>query len=447
MSSLFEKIKNVFLYASLDKTTFRDAQNDFRRSNLLLLKGLSAIGTVVFLVMAFTSPSVDELSSFNNFYLAAAIFCGLILLFSASFGEKLPKIVMPLVYICEAALYAIGIILGSMLATNEPAVAFIVILIVLPQLFCGRPIVSSLITIAAAAAYIISASINKAPALAQLDVVDVICYGLLSMVLGTILTCSKATGVRNTIRLAESERRLSEALDHAENVNRSKISFLSNISHEIRTPLTAIIGFTTLAKKENLTGKTAEYIDKIDLSGRQLLEQVDRIVNEKEIETGEGGEDRGKTAPDTDTKKTLPEESDSGLAVPELIGKNVLLVEDNEINCEIATTLLEELGLVVDTADDGTVALEKAAKAKKGDYELILMDIRMPIMDGYEATRRIRALNSPIASVPIIALSACAYDEEKQRSIESGMNEHITKPIDVAVLKDVLCRYLLTDNK
>ena len=127
---------------------------------------------------------------------------------------------------------------------------------------------------------------------------------------------------------------------------------------------------------------------------------------------------------------------------PSFSGRRILLVEDNKINQMIAQKVLEKAGFEVDIADDGTVAVEKVRGASPGQYDLILMDIPMPIMNGYEATRRIRALDSPLAGIPIIALSANALEEDKQNSLESGMNDHVGKPFDVQQLLELLRSYL-----
>lgn len=120
-------------------------------------------------------------------------------------------------------------------------------------------------------------------------------------------------------------------------------------------------------------------------------------------------------------------------------GKKILLVEDNELNQEIAVEILGETGFVIDVADDGEVAVEKMKEAQPGQYDLILMDIQMPKMNGYEATRQIRAMDNPdIASIPIIAMTANAFDEDKKEALNAGMNGHIAKPIDIPVLLEVL---------
>ena len=122
-----------------------------------------------------------------------------------------------------------------------------------------------------------------------------------------------------------------------------------------------------------------------------------------------------------------------------LKGKRILVVEDNEINLEIESEILRELGVNVDSAPDGKVAVEKMQAALPEEYALILMDIQMPVMDGREATRAIRSLENPsLANIPIVALSANAYDSDKRESIAAGMDAHLTKPLDVNELVNTL---------
>lgn len=124
-------------------------------------------------------------------------------------------------------------------------------------------------------------------------------------------------------------------------------------------------------------------------------------------------------------------------------GKKILLVEDNEINQEIALEILRSAGFVMDVADDGVVAVEMMKAAHPGQYDLILMDIQMPVMNGYEATRQIRALESPeLSNIPIIAMTANAFDEDRKAAFEAGMNGHVAKPIDVPNLMEVLGKIL-----
>lgn len=123
------------------------------------------------------------------------------------------------------------------------------------------------------------------------------------------------------------------------------------------------------------------------------------------------------------------------VADPAFAGMRLLVVEDNELNMEITTTVLEEAGFVVDQAVNGQAALEKIATAAPGQYALVLMDIQMPVMDGYEATRRIRALPDPAkAQIPIVAMTANAFAEDRENALAAGMNEHIAKPFDIHTL-------------
>ena len=126
----------------------------------------------------------------------------------------------------------------------------------------------------------------------------------------------------------------------------------------------------------------------------------------------------------------------------DLNGRTILLVEDNELNREITTAILEEFGCRIIEADDGEMAVEKMKSASEGDVDLVFMDIQMPGIDGYEATRQIRALETPVSRIPIIAMTANAFEEDRQEALNAGMNEHISKPIDVAELKRILARFL-----
>ena len=126
-------------------------------------------------------------------------------------------------------------------------------------------------------------------------------------------------------------------------------------------------------------------------------------------------------------------------------GKKVLLVEDNELNREIATALLEEIGISVNSVEDGTDAVERMNEVDDDRYDLIFMDIQMPKMDGYMATREIRTLkNNKKANIPIIAMTANAFEEDRKKAFKAGMNAHITKPIDIETILAVLDQVLGT---
>lgn len=127
-------------------------------------------------------------------------------------------------------------------------------------------------------------------------------------------------------------------------------------------------------------------------------------------------------------------------------GKRILLAEDNELNAEIAIAILEEAGFLVDRAEDGILCVDMLEKAAPGYYDLILMDIQMPNMDGYKATQTIRSFSDPVkAGITIIAMTANAFEEDRRNAFRVGMNGHIAKPIRVEKLLSVLAECLIQD--
>ena len=124
-------------------------------------------------------------------------------------------------------------------------------------------------------------------------------------------------------------------------------------------------------------------------------------------------------------------------------GKCILLVEDNELNSEIAVEILNEYGFLVDTAENGAEAVEKVKNSKPGNYDLVLMDVQMPVMNGYEATKQIRALDNPaLAGITILAMTANAFDEDKKKALECGMDGFLSKPIVIEELISILQKNL-----
>ena len=126
-----------------------------------------------------------------------------------------------------------------------------------------------------------------------------------------------------------------------------------------------------------------------------------------------------------------------------LCGTRILLTEDNDLNAEIATELLQEEGCTVDRAKDGVECVDMLEKAANGTHQLILMDVQMPVMNGYDATKKIRRMDDPQkANIPIVAMTANAFSEDKQVALDAGMNDHIAKPINMSVLVPTLRKYL-----
>ena len=140
---------------------------------------------------------------------------------------------------------------------------------------------------------------------------------------------------------------------------------------------------------------------------------------------------------------TQPKHSAVPIDHERLRGKRILLAEDNDLNAEIAVALLNEEGIIVDHVPDGVQCVERVERCEAGYYDLILMDVQMPSLDGYHTTEKIRRLSDKTkASVPIIAMTANAFSEDRLKAISSGMNDHIAKPIDMNVLISVLLKYI-----
>ena len=123
-------------------------------------------------------------------------------------------------------------------------------------------------------------------------------------------------------------------------------------------------------------------------------------------------------------------------------GKRILLAEDNDLNWEIAEDLLSEAGFALERAENGQICVEKFEQSEPGYFDVVLMDIRMPVMNGYDAAKNIRALTRKDANLPIIAMTADAFSDDIQRCLDCGMNEHVAKPIDVSRLTQLLKKYL-----
>ena len=394
----------------------------------------------------------------------------------------------------------------------------------------------------------------------------------------------------------ENRRKLEEALAMAQSANKSKTAFLFNMSHDIRTPMNAIMGFTSMAKRNiGNSEKAMDYLNKIDLSGQQLLLLINQVLEMSRIESGrtefdckpvnlkeryeaivtivsEQAREKGlnfnhrlsgithchlladdakmsqitmnitgnaikytpsggtidfsleetecdrrgyarfvMTVQDTgigmskefqkvlfepftrEKSSTVSRIQGTGLglsivkslleltggkievssepgkgtrfdvtvdfkidscspetAVPvlksgtgSLKGRRVLLVEDNALNREIARFILEDMGLQVEEAEDGDIAVrmieQQFAKGEYDRYDYILMDIQMPVMDGYEATRRIRKTDSQAGvHIPVLAMTANAFEEDRQNAMAAGMDGHLAKPIDTTKLQEML---------
>ncbi|MBQ1469217.1 MAG: response regulator, partial [Schwartzia sp.] len=144
--------------------------------------------------------------------------------------------------------------------------------------------------------------------------------------------------------------------------------------------------------------------------------------------------------------KRIPHQKKNELNTPErhdFTGSHILIAEDNALNLEIATMLLTDVGIEVTPATDGQIVIDKFTASSEGTFDLILMDIQMPVHNGYEAAEEIRRSSHPQAkTIPIVAMTANAFDEDVKHARASGMNDHLAKPIDVTKLYNTLARYL-----
>lgn len=214
----------------------------------------------------------------------------------------------------------------------------------------------------------------------------------------------------------DKQKELKEALHQAEAANQAKDSFLSHMSHDLRTPINGILGLLDMLEMEN-----------------------DSQV-ESELGVGSTFTIRVPIKIDYETHR----KSQSEDYAKNLVGKKALLVEDNKINMMIAECFLEKANVAIVKAENGKKALDLFKQSSENEFDFVLMDVMMPVMNGLEATSAIRALDREDAKkVPIVAVSANAFPEDVKKGFEAGMTEYIAKPLDRELLYETVSRFLL----
>ena len=253
-------------------------------------------------------------------------------------------------------------------------------------------------------------------------------------------TKEKVVVARSNISIAvQEEQRRQEALESAllkaELANASKSAFMSRINRDLRTPLDAIMGFAELSEDIDDVGELKKNLCKIKDSSSFLLE----VINDMLLEGATA--DNMTTAEQLESRKKSLSEYNEILGVS-LKGKQILLCEDHPLNAEVARKNLEKEGCHVIHAWNGIDALKIFSDSREHYFDAILMDVQMPLLDGISTTKKIRKMKRTDNSVPIVAMTASAYDTDIEACLGAGMDDHLAKPIDKDLLFQVLRRLM-----
>ena len=229
-----------------------------------------------------------------------------------------------------------------------------------------------------------------------------------------------------------------------EEENPSRLAHIFSMSHDVRTPLNLILGYADLAEKyRGDPQRLQRYLQNIRYAGEYLLLVIDRLMH---VARGGAQADAALPFHADEIEKAFESMPFAPALLPvrcDFAGKRVLLAEDIALNRELLFELLRPTGAETEFAEDGCICLQKLCAAPEGYYDLILMDVQMPNLDGIETTRRIRALeNEKKRSIPIVAMTANVYEADRRAALGAGMNEFLEKPIVVDKLYETLRRYL-----
>lgn len=252
--------------------------------------------------------------------------------------------------------------------------------------------------------------------------IPLILYFVLWLALGISVDCMCVTVSLSLLFMIEFVELV--YLNTCEKIN-AKTSVLFDISRDTRNLMNAIIGYTSIARK-NISDKARVMgcLGKVERSCELLLNQVSENIEGYTSSEGE---------------KVTYAKSEVGRLFVSLKGRRVLLVDDNDFNREIIKDILEDAGIFVDEAENGSIAVNLLKLSWPGDYDFVLMDIQMPEMDGYTATQIIRNFQDrELAHIPIIAMTADAFEGDKRKALETGMDSYIAKPVKAEALLNIL---------
>ncbi len=239
-------------------------------------------------------------------------------------------------------------------------------------------------------------------------------------------------------RVKQRTRQLEAASAAAGMAQRAKTAFLHNVSHDMRTPLNAIIGLTHLQQAAAPDATQRAHLGRVMDAATELRGQIEHVLALSLADTGTAALQAAVAAASTTERSGTAGPAGTAGAVERLRGRKLLLAEDDPVNQIVAAGILGNAGLIVDIAMHGDEAVQMAARSS---YDLVLMDLQMPVLDGLEATRRIRETEAG-RRLPIVAFTAFTLPEDRQRCLDAGMNDLVCKPVEPAVLLATLARWL-----
>lgn len=278
---------------------------------------------------------------------------------------------------------------------------------------------------------------------------NMIAICVVSVCIGVMVRYQKWALERQTKKAEEALAEAKQEKMKAQCANEEMNKLLESLSHDVRIPLNSIVGLADMAGYHiEDKVKVQECLEKINVSSVQVLQLINRLLDKAQMEHGdscvvsEASHDRMRTVLKENADKRIYKKEDGNLVL-DAYGKRVLVVEDNAVNMDIICGILERTNAEVICAWNGEEALELMERSEEFYFDMILLDIQLPKMDGYSVCRSIRSLNREDAAViPIIAMSADVLAQDVDKALKCGMDAHVAKPIDVEDIFTKMCYYL-----